>query len=28
MLFLPKHMSEPGHPNWIEWDDSFSIKTC
>ena len=25
MLLLLRDMSEPRHPNWIEWDDSFSF---
>ena len=25
MLRFPSDMSGPGHPNWIDWDDSFSF---
>ena len=28
MLLLPRDMSDPGHPNSIEWDDSFSFGIC
>lgn len=28
MLLPPRDMSEAGHPNRIEWDDSFSFRIC
>ena len=28
MLLFPSDMSGPGHPNWIDWDDSFSFRVC
>lgn len=28
MLLLPRDMSESGHPNRSEWDDSFLVPIC